>query len=549
MKSMLRFVLVLLSVSVFALSSCGDSGDGSKDGSGDASIDDTSEGTATPEEIASMKEKISALSQPANLENGTPKALTDEALEEPVVGTPEQTLDETGTPVTYTTTTQKFKASAAFDTQVLLNPGSDVIYPGSVLIGSSIDDGSYVEVTSGTKRKVKISYDLTGVKTGDGELGKVSGMVLPSLSNYRDFHNEILSQEIPKQSSIYSYEATEINDETEMDLKFSAGAKYVAPAVEVSVKAGFDYSKSNSKHKYMVKFMQTFYTVDLDQASGTFLYDDFNIDDFGGYRPVYVASVAYGRLAYLTIESTESWESIKANLDVVVNTATSGEYDASFESALNKFKTETKFNITVIGGTTVATSVEGFDEFLKEGGFSSENAGKIISYKLRFVDDNTVANTVFNGEYTMRSTTAVQGKGIKVGLRIAKLQSNGSDAGGNMELYGSVYYSPTTTDAKQYLFSKSAGDTYNIGETETKTFADASATFPILYYTFNNGSEQLQVTQEFKENDTTGDDTYRMALIQKTISELNNGDTFTLRSFDGSAFMECTFVVTKEFLY
>jgi len=496
-------------------------------------------------DIEALAGELAGLEQPVNVETGAPAAITDEAVSDAVAEPDEKSVNEAGSPVTYQSTSQKFKASAAFDTQILLNPSTDVIYPGSVLLGHTIDDGSYVEVTKGTKREVTISYDLTGIVDG-----KVSGKIVPSLSNYREFHNEILSQEIPAQSSIYTYESIEIDDESEMDIKLTAGAKYAAPTVQASIKAGFSYSKSNKNHKYMVKFMQTFYTVDIDQGDGTFLYNDFNVEDFGGYRPVYVASVAYGRLAYLTIESSKSWEEIKASLDVVVNTASYGDYDVDFDMAMEKLKTETKLNITVIGGSTVATDIEGFNEFLKEGGFSSTNSGKIVSYKLRFVDDNTVANTIFNGEYTVRSTTVVDGKGIKVGVRLASIADQFDDGDSQSEFYGSIVY--TAGSDTFTLWSRGESNAWAIGKGSTQTLAEGGE-FAFQYHTFANGTEQLTINTsgEFGEYDLTGNnEVCTTTPITKKVSELNNGDTLKLRltnSSDGS--VEYTFVVYKELLY
>jgi hypothetical protein len=45
----------------------------------------------------------------------------------------------------------------------MLNPGKDVIYPGVVLLGHTIADGTYQEVTKGTRRPITF-YDITDAK-------------------------------------------------------------------------------------------------------------------------------------------------------------------------------------------------------------------------------------------------------------------------------------------------------------------------------------------------------------------------------------------------
>lgn len=362
---------------------------------------------------------------------------------------------ENGIPVTYVTTTQRFKASAAFDQQILLNPSSDVIYPGSVLFAHTIEDGSYKEIYNGEKRPIGVSYDLTGVKQASGEtVGVVSGTIIPTRSNFVKLHNSIMSQNITGKSSTYSFEETTVTDESEFGVKFNLGVGYSSPAIETKVKAGFDFKKSTKKYKHMIKFMETFYTVDVDQGGETFLYKSFNVADFNGYRPVYVASIAYGRLAYLTIESDEDLQTVKATIDAAVDAKVSGTtYEGDFETEYNTFKKNNKINITVIGGSVVSTTLDGFMDMLKNDSFSVRNPGKIVAYKLRFVDDNTIANTIYNSEYTVRQTTPMKGDGVDVTFTLTGIEVTAKDGNGkSLELYGSCDIS--LGDKKRNLWNK-----------------------------------------------------------------------------------------------
>jgi len=205
------------------------------------------------EELADELEELDA---PPGVATEAPRAMEDTPEGDEVSEPDEQAL-QGGVPVTYKITSQKYTASASYDTQVLLNPSSDVIYPGSVLLGHTIDDGSYQEVVKGAKNQVTVSYSLSGVKDAHGNPGKVSGTIVPTLSAFRALHSEILGQEIPGQATTYSYEQIEIEDEDEFNLKFKAGAAYGAPGIQVSVAAGFDFSSFSTNHKYMIRFMQT----------------------------------------------------------------------------------------------------------------------------------------------------------------------------------------------------------------------------------------------------------------------------------------------------
>ncbi|HOH37032.1 MAG TPA: thiol-activated cytolysin family protein [Spirochaetota bacterium] len=384
--------------------------------------------------------QLEALSNPEGINNNVkPQSLKETPLSNPVEESRKQTITSDGTPITYITTKQKFKASAAFDQQILLNPSSDVIYPGSVLLGHTIESGTYQEVSKGTKRPITISYDLTNIETKEGKAGKVKDTYVPSLSGYRTLHNKIMNQNLGTISTTYSFEATEIFSESDFGVKFNFGVGFNSGVVETNIKSGFDFNTGSNKRKYMVKFMETFYTVDVDQGPGTFLYDSFDIKDFKGYRPVYVSTISYGRLAYLTIESEKSWNSIKTSLEAEIDAKVYGKYNADLKVDKSKSESKDQINVTVIGAKSVVTNLDGFMNMLVTDKFSKENTGKIIAYKLRFVDDNSVANTVYNDEYTLVKTTDKFGEGIQTTFTLYKIKTNANDGNGKeLELYGNI---------------------------------------------------------------------------------------------------------------
>lgn len=499
-------------------------------------------GSDSPPDLRAL---LAGLPSPPGLKIGAAKAMTDTPSGD-LIYQPSETGVVSGIPVTYKVTTQKFKASAAFDTQVLLNPSADVIYPGSVLLGHTIDDGSFQEVTLGTKRPVAVSFDLTGVTDSEKKPGTVSGTIVPTLDAYRNLRNTIFTQNIPKQTSIYSYEMTEVNDQTEFELKLRAGASFSGGVYESTIRGGFDFNTSNTKHKLMIRFMQTFYTVDISQGNGTFLYSNFNLADFKGYRPVYVSSVAYGRLAYMTIESAQDTTSIKANLDVVFSGA-GNSGDVAVQAAANFLKANTKTNITVIGGNNIALDLDSFMTMLTQDSFSDINAGKIVAYKLRFVDDNSVANTIFNGEYTCRTVQMVQGRGIDVGMRVTNVNCQVNDGGGNAELYGQVTYSYGAQTADLWRYS--TGGTYDCPQHSSINPYNG------VIQTFNFPSETSQLSIDipfFREEDTFSDDKFHSAPLTYTVSQIQTGKDLKIVAYyndNSGEWVEFTITPTVTYLY
>jgi hypothetical protein len=450
--------------------------------------------------VSPLIDQLAALKNPEGIDSGIkPAKLKETPVDSQKEESRVQGKSIDGSPVTYVTTTQKFKASAAFDQQILLNPSSDVIYPGSVLMGHTIASGTYQEVTKGVKAPITVSYDLTNIKGGDGNTGKVTGKIVPSLSKYRDLHNQIMGQKLGKASTTYSFEATEVYSESDFGVKFNFGVGFNSGIVETSIKSGFEFGKGSKKHKYMVKFMETFYTVDVDQGNDTFLYQSFNVSDFRGYRPVYVSSIAYGRLAYLTIESDETWDSIKSNLEVAVDASLYGKYEGGFSTAVNNLNKNSKINITVIGGSSVAVSLESFMEMLKTGGFSGDNTGKIVAYKLRFVDDNSVANTVYNDEYTVTRTVEQRGKGIETVFTLYKIKTNANDGNGKtLELFGNLEISDGVTSKSFWSLPRSARKKYpERGDTSENA---------VIKYTAPNENSSFDLTLQLFEADGSPSD-------------------------------------------
>jgi len=433
--SQFRLGCLMLALAVTA-SACGGS---------DRTNDVGRSGTDTStDEINKLRVELEALKAPSGLTN---------AAAAPVDAT------QTGTPTTeqgcssgsqalatVNYSLQKYSASAVFDTQTLLNPSTDVIYPGSVLIGSSIADGSYVEVVKGAKKDLTVSYGGLNAVTKGGTTGTVSGTFYPTLSGFRELHNKIIGQDFSGANSTFTLNVADVTTESSFDFHMGADVTYKSLGVSAGVKANFDYTKTTEQHKYLIRFAQTYFTVDVDQGADSFLYADFDIDDFNGYRPVYVSSLAYGRLGYITLESSASSEDIQASINALFS-GVSWDVDAGATTSYSSLENSSNINITVIGSNTTFASLQDFQQWIKEGGFSSTSTGQVVAYKLRFVHDNSIANTVFNGEYTTRQAVSNPVAFSGVTAQLTGIEYACTDEGNTAELSGSIVaHAPNNDD-------------------------------------------------------------------------------------------------------
>jgi len=290
--------------------------------------------------------------------------------------------------------------SAAFDDTLLLDPSQNSIYPGSVLRGDSLDKESYQAITEGNKRKAIISFDLQGVKGKDGKPGITSGEIIPNLATYRDLRNKILSQSITYHASAnLSYEEIEIINEKSLETQLKLGIGFGAAGIKSKIAGGFKFKSGEQKERRLIKFVETFYTVDVNQEAAPLM---INIprQAVGNRMPVYVSSVSYGRIAYLTIESDQKKSELKANLEAVFKATATNNGNVDIDAAIKKLEHGTTVTINIIGGGSEAvTDLKQFQKYIVKEGFSSKNPGHIIKYQLRFLDDNAIAYTKYSERY------------------------------------------------------------------------------------------------------------------------------------------------------
>lgn len=388
--------------------------------------------------------------QISNTLSRTPQELQERIIAETETGVSTPALNGHGIPVKYIEKEVRYDISAAFGDNLLLDPAHYSIYPGAVLAGDSIDDGTYREITQGNKRKAVISFSLQGVKDKNGKPGITAGEIVPNLAAYRGLHNEILSQKISYNASAHSsYEEKAVKSEESFDVNFKVGVGFSAAGIKTKIASGFKFKSGDHKHRHLIKFVETFYTVDVNQETAP-LMTDIPRTVLGDRMPVYVSSVSYGRIAYLSIETDKEWDEIKPHLETVLKASpNSAEFEVS--NAIKKLKENTSITINIIGGGAEAvTTLAQFRNYIVKGGFASGNPGQIIKYKLRFLDDNATAHIKYGGQYTTVERTKVTGTGIKVTAAAKKINCHITDHGtDNGEIFGTIGIRPKNKPAQE----------------------------------------------------------------------------------------------------
>ena len=359
----------------------------------------------------------------------SPQRLREMIFQGRQISETEPQLNAQGMVVKYIEKEVEHDISAAFDDTLMLDPAQNSIYPGSVLRGDSLDKESYREITEGNKRKATISFDLQGVKDKEGKDGKAgitSDAIFPNLASYRDLRNRILSQSITYHASAHlSYEDIEITNEKSLEAQLKLGVGFGAAGIKSKIAAGFKFKKGEQKERRLIKFVETFYTVDVNQEAAPLM---INIprEKVGERMPVYVSSVSYGRIAYLTIESDQEKSELKANLDMALKATTTNNGEIDIDTAIKNLKKGTTIKIHIIGGGSEAvTDLKQFQKYIVKEGFSAKNPGHIIKYQLRFLDDNATAYIKYSEKYKTIERTEIPAKGYKVSATVENIKGAG----------------------------------------------------------------------------------------------------------------------------
>src|SRR6185369_51613 len=210
----------------------------------------------------------------------------------------------------------------------------------------------------------------------------------PSLSSYRDALASILDAEVTGSTpaNLYS-EIEEVHSENQLNMALGVRASWGLGLA--SLRSSFDFNKQDVRSRYVVRYTQAYYTVDLDAPSkpSALLAPGLEVGDIEGkinsdHPPVYVSSVTYGRMVVFTFESKYSSEEMSAALDFAYSGGVdiSGDVSVTYKDILSK----SKITAFILGGSggVAAQTIDSYDaliDFIKQGGnYSADSPGAPI---------------------------------------------------------------------------------------------------------------------------------------------------------------------------
>jgi thiol-activated cytolysin len=358
----------------------------------------------------------------------------------------------------YVCSVKRYKAAPGYDEMFLMDPTTDVIYPGAIIKGESIPTGEYIPIVA-DRKPMTISVSLQNIA------GSPSRTVEePKLSSVRDALNDILSADVTGATPAkISFEIENVYSEEQLSL--AVQGNYKNSFVDVS--ASFDFSRQDIRSRLVVKFLQVYYTVDMDLPQNPDdLFEELpSMESLGSTSPLYVSTVSYGRMVLFTVESTYSSTEINTALNAAFSSGVQSgsiDVDAHYQKIIDN-STMKAFILGGSGGSAVQSvnGIEGIVNFITSGGdYSKDSPGAALSYKLRFLKDNSVANIILASEYNVRQCQRIFSN-YEVELWHIKCDCN--DAGVDAELFGWLGFRIPDEDPV-WLWIYNEGNPQTIGE-------------------------------------------------------------------------------------
>jgi thiol-activated cytolysin len=282
----------------------------------------------------------------------------------------------------------------------LFNPNASVIYPGSLLQGKSLKQAT-PDVIAVKRAGGTVSYDLN-----NGNLSSSFTVDEVSKSAIQNAMNQIIANapsDLPA-NFVFTYEQVQ----SEQSLALKLGIDYNSAFVDVS--ADFNLSKGSSLNHVLVKLSQSFYTMSFDIPTSTdeLFAPSVTPSDLAKYvqegnPATYISDVTYGRVYYMLIESTSSYQEmetdINASFNGVVNSA-DAEISGSSLSKLSNLK----IKVMAFGGnasttllTVGETDLNKLVSLLAES--TTISTGLPISYVVRSVLTNQIVSVQLATKY------------------------------------------------------------------------------------------------------------------------------------------------------
>lgn len=314
-----------------------------------------------------------------------------------------------GIPGYWVVTTTNYKLNNTFNEMILLDPRTDIIYPGCALKGNSIIDGTYATISDCELGDVTWTLNLNPENEADSHTSTRT-VHNPRYSDYQQTLNQWANISYKEGSNILLESVEKVNSNEELATKLGLAVK--SPIVDFASSFGFNFSKK--KNHILAKVIQKGPSVIVDAPRNTpTIFQSVDRTYLENCQPVYVSAINYGRILYLCIDTDADEKEVQQALDIAVKKIKGiVDINANDEVKYKKLLENSDIHITMLGGgqtlqnQVASANLDAVKTFLAQQ--VPFNQLHPVSFQLRFAVDNSLARVQASSTYSVTRREFVQ---------------------------------------------------------------------------------------------------------------------------------------------
>jgi len=311
---------------------------------------------------------------------------------------------------------------STFEQLVAFDPNSDVMWPGAVVQGRTLQTGILTPVPL---KHSEAPITITNLTMNSG--ARYSTVVKrPTHANVTQAIQTLLTQDKKVESAAKATFTLKSFRTLEEGLQqVGISADWIGGEARASLKSG-KYSENNN---FIVRFTQNYYTASYETPEtpeaifdSEVSYSDAQLYMYSAVPalkrvnnpPVYISSVSYGRTMLFIFSSKTDKETMEATLEASFNGASMGGSISLKGEESNLFQSfDTKVLVLGGGGNAMTALLTGdklrsINEFIQQGAsFSEKSPGVPISYTARYLKDFDVAKINFTTRYEVNTSIPI----------------------------------------------------------------------------------------------------------------------------------------------
>jgi hypothetical protein len=290
---------------------------------------------------------------------------------------------------------------------VLYDPNSDIIFPGNLIQGKTINNATPEPIPLPRGGGHIVMTSVNGAESVSRYVDEVT------LDQVYDAQNQIIGENPRDLAARLTITMEQVHSKQHLDFMLQLKGEYDALVSSGSISSSLQFSQDREYNRFLVKLNQSFYTMSyrLPQSYGEVFGEGVTPESLSQYiQPdnpaTFISSVTYGRIFYLLFESTSSGSEMSAALNATFSgTVVSGEVGAEINQIKNLQNVRIK--AYALGGEAgdalkavgaVQDSSSKLIDFLAQAG--TIETGAPISYVIRSLKNPTkIVRTSLNTKF------------------------------------------------------------------------------------------------------------------------------------------------------